>query len=129
MPLQVVVLIDQKKIKVTSVDFVRFTWLNKHADREIEDDDDDDTKEEQDFSYNDIPRMQPVEYGHRHYTNPTIWIGVLPDTLSVRALSGRKQITCQKLKGFVWSYYQASRTDRESKVIIMKQENTNNNYT
>jgi hypothetical protein len=81
-----VVLLDQKKIKVTSVDFVRFTWLNKHAEREIvdhdDDDDDDDPREEQDFSYDDIPRIQPVEYGHRHYTNPTIWIGVLPDTLS-----------------------------------------------
>ena len=83
-------LLDQKKIKVTSVDFVRFTWLNKHADREInededdedDNDEDDDAKEEKDFNYYDIPRMQPVEYGHRHYTNLTIWIGVLPDTLS-----------------------------------------------
>lgn len=57
-------LLDQRKIKVTSVDFVRFTWLNKHADREISDDDDD-AKEEQDFSYDDIPRIQPVEYGDR----------------------------------------------------------------
>ncbi|KAH8116061.1 hypothetical protein DFH11DRAFT_1507017 [Phellopilus nigrolimitatus] len=83
---QVVVLLDKKKIKVTSVDFVRFTWLNKHADREISDDEDDededDAKEEQDFNYDDIPRIQPVEYGDRHYTNPTIWIGVLPDTLT-----------------------------------------------
>ncbi|KAG9016342.1 hypothetical protein FRB90_003216 [Tulasnella sp. 427] len=82
---QVVVLLDQKKIKVTSVDFVRFTWLNKHADREIsddEDEDEDDAEEEQDFSYDEIPRIQPVEYGDRYYTNPTIWIGVLPDTLS-----------------------------------------------
>ncbi|KAI0247604.1 hypothetical protein BJV78DRAFT_1380229 [Lactifluus subvellereus] len=83
---QVVVLLDQKKIKVTSVDFVRFTWLNKHADREIEDDEDgdedDDAKQEEDLNYDDIPRIQPVEYGDRYYTNPTIWIGVLPDTLT-----------------------------------------------
>ncbi|KAI0034775.1 hypothetical protein K488DRAFT_77071 [Vararia minispora EC-137] len=78
---QVVVLLDQRKIKVTSVDFVRFTWLDKHADREISDDDDD-AKEEQDLGHDDIPRIQPVEYGDRHYTNPTIWIGVLPDTLT-----------------------------------------------
>ncbi|KAI0667645.1 hypothetical protein C8Q78DRAFT_1071745 [Trametes maxima] len=86
---QVVVLLDQKRIKVTSVDFVRFTWLNQHEDREIEadeddeddeDDKDDDTEEE--LKYDDIPRIQPVEYGNRHYTNPTIWIGVLPDTLT-----------------------------------------------
>ncbi|KAI0675248.1 hypothetical protein C8Q78DRAFT_1075549 [Trametes maxima] len=37
---QVVVLLDQRKIKVTSFDFVRLTWLDKHPDREIEDDDD-----------------------------------------------------------------------------------------
>ena len=76
------VLLDQKKIKVTSVDFVRFTWLNEHAGREIEDDEDDDAEEEEDLNYDDIPRIQPVEYGDRHYTNPTIWIGVLPDTLT-----------------------------------------------
>lgn len=78
-------LLDQKKIKVTSVDFVRFTWLNKHADREFSDEEDeqeDDIEEEQDLSYDDIPRIQPVEYGDRYYTNPTIWIGVLPDTLT-----------------------------------------------
>ncbi|KAA1475589.1 hypothetical protein DENSPDRAFT_874109 [Dentipellis sp. KUC8613] len=85
---QVVVLLDRKKIKVTSVDFVRFTWLIKHADREIEDDEDededdgDDAEEEQSLNYDDIPRIQPVEYGDRYYTNPTIWIGVLPDTLT-----------------------------------------------
>ncbi|KAI0087748.1 hypothetical protein BDY19DRAFT_1010342 [Irpex rosettiformis] len=84
---QVVVLLNQK-IKVTSVDFVRFTWLNKHADWEIkddenndEDDEDDDAKKEEDLNYDDIPRMQSVEYGDCHYTNLTIWIGVLPDTL------------------------------------------------
>lgn len=58
---KVVVLLDQRKIN-TSVDFVRFTWLNKHADWEISDDEDeDDAKEEQDFGYDDIPRIQPVE--------------------------------------------------------------------
>ncbi|KAJ3724143.1 hypothetical protein DFJ43DRAFT_1226334 [Lentinula guzmanii] len=82
---QVVVLLDQRKIKVTSVDFVRFTWLNKHADREIEDDEDDgedDDAEEENLKYDDIPRIQPVEFGDRHVTNPTIWIGVLPNTLT-----------------------------------------------
>jgi hypothetical protein len=76
-------LLDQRKIRVTVVDFVRFTWLNKHVDREIEDDDDDDdAKEEEVLNYDDIPPIQTVEYGDRHFTNPTIWIGVLPDTLS-----------------------------------------------
>ncbi|KAG8985958.1 hypothetical protein FRB94_003252 [Tulasnella sp. JGI-2019a] len=80
---QVVMLLDQRRIRVTVVDFVRFTWLNKHVDREIEDDDDDDdAKEEEVLNYDDIPPIQTVEYGDRHFTNPTIWIGVLPDTLS-----------------------------------------------
>ena len=38
--------------------------------------------EERELSYDDIPRIQPVEYGVRHYTNPTIWIAVLPGTLT-----------------------------------------------
>ncbi|KAH9047158.1 hypothetical protein EDB84DRAFT_1264204 [Lactarius hengduanensis] len=82
---RVVELLDQKSIRVSSVDFVRFTWLNKMADQEIEeeeDDDDDDAKGEEDVTYDDIPPIQPVEYGERHYTNPTIWIGVLPETLT-----------------------------------------------
>ncbi|KAH9047443.1 hypothetical protein EDB83DRAFT_1461953 [Lactarius deliciosus] len=82
---RVVELLNQKNIRVSSVDFVRFTWLNKKADHEIkeeEDDDDDDAKEEEDVTYDDIPLTQPVEDGERHYTNPTIWIGVLPETLT-----------------------------------------------
>lgn len=39
------------------------------ADQEIEDEDD--AKEEEDFTYNDIPPIQPIEYGERYYTNPT----------------------------------------------------------
>ncbi|KAG2003752.1 hypothetical protein CC2G_004334 [Coprinopsis cinerea AmutBmut pab1-1] len=82
---QVVMLLNQRNIKVTLVDFVRFTWVKKPVDREIEDDDedeDDDAKEGEELNYDDIPRIQTVEYGDRHYTNPTIWIAVLPDTLT-----------------------------------------------
>lgn len=79
-------LLNARKIKVTSVDFVRFTWLNKKEDQEIEDDDeeedDDDSDEDADVDYDDIPPIQPVEYGERYYTNPTIWIGVVPETLT-----------------------------------------------
>ena len=50
------------------------------VDQEIEDEDD--AKEEEDFTYNDIPPIQPIEYGERYYTNPTIWISVLPETLT-----------------------------------------------
>ena len=38
--------------------------------------------EEEEIGYDDIPTIAPVEDGTRHYTNPTIWVGVLPDTLS-----------------------------------------------
>lgn len=76
-------LLNQRDIKFTSVDFVRFTWLGKHVDREISSiSSDDNDEEEQDLSYDDIPRIQPVEYGDRHYTNPTIWIGVYPGTFT-----------------------------------------------
>lgn len=76
-------LLDQRRIKVTLVDFVRFTWLKKPVDQEIEDDDeDDDAKEEEELHYDDIPRIQTIEYGDRYYTNPTMWIAVLPDTLT-----------------------------------------------
>ncbi|KAI9430420.1 hypothetical protein H4582DRAFT_2121947 [Lactarius indigo] len=83
---QVVELLNQRNIKVSSVDFVRFTWLNKKADQEIEvednNDDNDDNAKEEGVTYNGIPPIQPVEDGERHYTNPTIWIGVLPETLT-----------------------------------------------
>ncbi|KAI0360066.1 hypothetical protein OH77DRAFT_1501754 [Trametes cingulata] len=83
---QVVMLLNRKNIKVTLVDFVRFTWLNTPVDRELEDEEEDDedvdAKEEEEVNYDDIPRIQTVEYGDRHYTNPTIWIAVLPDTLT-----------------------------------------------
>ncbi|KAG9092620.1 hypothetical protein FS749_015563 [Ceratobasidium sp. UAMH 11750] len=76
---KVVDLLKERNIKVTSVDFVRFTRLNKKEDQEIDDDDDD---EDADVDYDDIPLIQPVEYGERHYTNHTIWIGVVPETLT-----------------------------------------------
>jgi hypothetical protein len=78
-------LLDQRNIRVSSVDFVRFTWLNKKEDQEIEEEEDvdeDDEEEEEDVNYDDIPPIQPVEDGERYYTNPTIWIGVLPETLT-----------------------------------------------
>ncbi|KAF7321492.1 hypothetical protein MKEN_00670000 [Mycena kentingensis (nom. inval.)] len=82
---KVVDLLDARKIKVTSVDFVRFTWLNKNKDQEIGDDDQDDDEdddEDADVDYDDIPPIQPAEYGGRYHTNPTIWIGVVPETLT-----------------------------------------------
>ena len=96
-------LLDQRNIKVSSVDFVRFTWLNKKEYQEVwdedededgedededdedeeeeEDDDDDDDEEEEELSFDDILHSQPVEDGERYYTNATVWIGALLNTL------------------------------------------------
>jgi hypothetical protein len=141
---KVVELLDQRDIQVSSVDFVRFTWLNKlayHWQGMEEDDNDDnsnndedsvgddnsneddsidskddnndtDTDNEEDnkddeeqnnnneennedvkdsnkgadedikpFALPAIDRL-PFQNGERYYTNPTIWIGVLPNTLT-----------------------------------------------
>ena len=45
---KVVELLNQKNIKVSSVDFVRFTWLNKKADQEIEEEEEDDDDDDED---------------------------------------------------------------------------------
>lgn len=82
---KVVELLDEKKIKIHCVDFVRFTWLKKKEDGIVEVEDDEDSEEddtEMDLDYDDIPPIKPVEHGERHYTNPTIWVGVEPETLS-----------------------------------------------
>ena len=67
---------DNKKVIITCVDFVRFTWLNKHKPRVIDD------SEEDELDYDDLKAIKPVEDGVRHYSNPTIWIGVPPDTIT-----------------------------------------------
>ncbi|KAJ3822737.1 hypothetical protein F5880DRAFT_1483572, partial [Lentinula raphanica] len=72
---QVVELLIKRNIEVSSVDFVRFTWLNKKADHET-------VEIDEDMAYYDIPLIQPIERGRRHYTNPTIWVGVLPESLT-----------------------------------------------
>ncbi|KAH8991832.1 hypothetical protein EDB83DRAFT_2534913 [Lactarius deliciosus] len=81
---QVVELLDEGGIKLTSVDLVQFTWLDEMDDQEIqeEEDDDDDDAQNDNLTYDDIPLIKPIEYGKRHTTNPTIWVGVLPDTLT-----------------------------------------------
>jgi len=86
-------------ISVSSIDFVRFTWLNEFDTPEIEsneeEESDADTEDEDsdvdvadiDAVYASLPAVESVEYGDRYYTNPTIWIGVLPLTLTTRRAS------------------------------------------
>lgn len=100
-----VALLDNRGVSTTSVDFVRFTWLDKNADEEVDDDDDDDekddsqddTEEEPVVSYDDIPRIQPVEYGKRHYTNATIWVGATPGSLT--GADARK--SCEEIRAYL----------------------------
>ncbi|KAH9066404.1 hypothetical protein EDB87DRAFT_1672238 [Lactarius vividus] len=66
---QVVELLDKGGIKFTSVDLE-------------EEDDDDDNAQNDSLTYDDIPLIKPIEDGKRHTTDPTIWVGVLPDTLT-----------------------------------------------
>ena len=53
-------------------------------DQEIqeEEDDDDDDAQNDNLTYDDIAPIKPIEEGKRHTTDPTIWVGVLPDTLT-----------------------------------------------
>lgn len=101
---KVVTLLDKQQVSTTSVDFVRFTWLNKNPDEEVEDDDDEDDtddngEEEPAVSYDDIGPIKPVEDGQRYYTNPTIWIGVVPETLS--GADARK--SCVEIRAYLTS--------------------------
>ena len=74
-----------------------FTWLEKLADRELgsedEGEDGEDTREEGQEEEEDIdavfaaltvgkPAKPPAEDGKRVYSNATIWIGALPETLN-----------------------------------------------
>jgi hypothetical protein len=84
---KVVELLDKRRIKFTSVDLVKFTWLNENDDwLEMQEEDDEEDEDEdiaqQDLSYDDIPFIKPLEDRRRHTTNPTIWVAVSPDTLT-----------------------------------------------
>jgi hypothetical protein len=65
-----------------------FTWLDENDDQEdLEEDEDEDEDDAQDgddhsLNYDDIAPIKPVEYGTHHTTLPTIWVGVLPGTLT-----------------------------------------------
>ncbi|KDQ08089.1 hypothetical protein BOTBODRAFT_59543 [Botryobasidium botryosum FD-172 SS1] len=82
---QVVELLDKGGIKLTSVDLVQFTWLDKADDRGIEKEEGDDDvarRAERQPHLRRHPTHQAIEDGKRHTTNPTIWVGVLPNTLT-----------------------------------------------
>ena len=83
------------QIRFSSVELVCFTWLEAKDDQEDleeeEDDDDDDdddgdgeTTNQGDLSleYDKMPPVKFIEDRIRYTTPPTIWVGVLPDTLT-----------------------------------------------
>src|SRR6267142_3714882 len=72
---KVVELLDQRNIQHSSVDLVRFSWVEENEDAEENEDDEDD----EDIEDVDI-KVAP--YGTVITTPVTIWVGVLPDTLT-----------------------------------------------
>ncbi|EIW74087.1 hypothetical protein CONPUDRAFT_160466 [Coniophora puteana RWD-64-598 SS2] len=90
---KVVELLDDKRIKTTCVDFVRFTWLvKKDGVIEVDEGEGEDNSDEEDFDYDSISPIKPVEDGVRHYSNPTIWVGVTPNTTAATAFDATKDI-------------------------------------
>ncbi|KAG8743140.1 hypothetical protein FRC10_000357 [Ceratobasidium sp. 414] len=69
----VVKLLDQRGIRLSSVDLVRFAWVEKNVDQEDQEDQDN-------VNYDDIAPTKPVVDGTVYTTPVTIWVGVLPDT-------------------------------------------------
>lgn len=59
------------------------TQQTEEEEEEQEEESGDDTDEDIDVSeYDKIPCIKPVGDGDRFYSNPTVWIGVLPDSLT-----------------------------------------------
>jgi hypothetical protein len=75
---KVVELLDQRNIQHSSVDLVRFSWVeDNEVDEDTEDDKDDEDTEDVD--------IKVAPYGTVVTTPVTIWVGVLPDTLTSEA--------------------------------------------
>jgi len=47
-----------------------------------EEEDDNDDVQDDNLTYDDIPPIKPIKDGKCHTTDPTIWVGVLLDTLT-----------------------------------------------
>ncbi|KAK7470057.1 hypothetical protein VKT23_001495 [Stygiomarasmius scandens] len=88
---EVVKLLDQRGIQLSSVDLVRFTWIEKNNDQEDQADqedqedkedqeDEEDEEDEDNINYDDIAPVKPVVDGTVYITPVTIWVGVMPDT-------------------------------------------------
>jgi len=86
---KVVELLDQRNIQHSSIDLVCFSWVEEGEDVE-EDMDDEDTEDVDDEHIKDVEDDEDIEdvdimiapYGTVITTPVTIWVGVLPDTLT-----------------------------------------------
>ena len=92
---KVVELLDQRNIQLSSVDLVRFSWVEEKEDvaetedveenEEVEEnegvEENEEVEENEDFEYEDVD-FKVVPYGTLITTPVTIWVGVLPDTLT-----------------------------------------------
>ncbi|KAG8771551.1 hypothetical protein FRC19_003842 [Serendipita sp. 401] len=76
---KVVELLDQRNIKHSSIDLVRFSWLEENVDDNK--DDEENVDDESDEDTQDVDSKIPL-YGKIVTTPVTIWVGVLPDTLT-----------------------------------------------
>ncbi|KAG8955017.1 hypothetical protein FRC00_005643, partial [Tulasnella sp. 408] len=91
----IVGLLKQENTDISSVDFVRFTWLSKRPGQAIDSDEEEEGESEQEddddvidvADYDQIARIAPVEDGDCFVSNPTVWIGVIPDSLTATAAS------------------------------------------
>lgn len=87
---EVVKLLDQRGIQLSSVDLVRFTWVEKSNDQEDQEEEDED---EDDVEYDDVAPIKPVVDRTAYTTPVTIWVGVMPDTTtSEQAYNSSKDI-------------------------------------
>ncbi|EJU03122.1 hypothetical protein DACRYDRAFT_88149 [Dacryopinax primogenitus] len=84
-------LLKEEDVSVSSIDFARFTWRNKAEDREIDSEEEEEVveeegeegaKEDDEDAYDSFAPVKPVEGGEQYFTNPTIWIGVFPESLT-----------------------------------------------
>jgi len=78
---KVVEVLKGDDIKFSTVDLVCFTWLEKKEDEE-KDDDSAYWDGEQVNLEDSLPLVKAVEYNTRYTTLPTIWIGVVENTLA-----------------------------------------------
>ncbi|KAG9078136.1 hypothetical protein FS749_009900, partial [Ceratobasidium sp. UAMH 11750] len=97
---QVVELLKNGNIQFSTVTLVCFTWLEKKEkdddeeneeeeeekdndnDNEKKENDDDGEQDDLEAEFDRMPLVKAVEEGERYTTPPTIWVGVLPNTLS-----------------------------------------------